>query len=53
MGLSIDNKQNLKPQLLTEKLDDIGVRFEHTPRKSLKRLPQETGVSKSSAIRAT
>jgi hypothetical protein len=40
--------------MLTEdKLDDIGARLEHTPRKSLKRLAQETGASKSSARRAT
>jgi hypothetical protein len=36
-----------------EKLDDIRARSEHTPRKSLKRLAQETGESKSSARRAT
>jgi hypothetical protein len=36
--------------VLTEEiLNDIGVRLEHTPRKSLKRLAQETEVSKSSA----
>jgi hypothetical protein len=39
--------------LTEEKLDDIEARFEHTPRKSLKRLAQETGVSKSSARTAT
>jgi hypothetical protein len=33
-------------------LDDIAARIEHTPRKSLKSLTQETGVSKSSARRA-
>jgi hypothetical protein len=31
----------------------IGARLEHTPRKSLKRLAQETGMSKSSARTAT
>jgi DNA-binding MurR/RpiR family transcriptional regulator len=36
-----------------EKLDDTGARLEHATRKSLKRLAQETGVSKSSARRAT
>jgi hypothetical protein len=36
-----------------EKLDDIGGRLEHTPRKAQKRLAQETGVSKSSARSAT
>jgi hypothetical protein len=30
-----------------------GARFQHTPRKSLTRLAQETGVSKSSARTAT
>jgi DNA-binding MurR/RpiR family transcriptional regulator len=36
-----------------EKLEDIGARLEHAPRKSLERLAQETGVSKSSATMAT
>jgi hypothetical protein len=50
----LDKKQKLKHQVLTEeKLHDIGARLEHTPRKSLKRLAQETGVSMSSARRAT
>jgi transposase len=49
-GLLIDKKQKHKRRVLTEeKLDDIGARLEHTPTKSLKRLAQETGVSKSSA----
>jgi hypothetical protein len=39
--------------VLAEKLHDIGSRLEHTPRKSPKRLAQETGVSKSSARTAT
>jgi transposase len=48
-GLLIVKKQNHKRRLLTEeKLDDIGARFEHTPRKSLKRLAQEAGVSEYS-----
>jgi transposase len=54
MGLLIDKKQKHKRCVLTEeKLDDIGARLEHTPRKSLKCLAQETGVSKSSARMAT
>jgi hypothetical protein len=53
MGLLIDKKQKHKGRVLTEKLDDIGARLEHTPRKSLKRLAQEIGVSKSCARRAT
>jgi hypothetical protein len=49
-GLLIDEKQKHKSQVLTEeKLDDIGARLDHTPSKSLKRLAQETGLSKSSA----
>jgi transposase len=53
-GLLIDKKQKHKRRVLTgEKLDDIGARLEHTPSKSLKRLAQETRVSKSSARRAT
>jgi hypothetical protein len=39
--------------LTEEKLGDIGARLQHTPRKSLKRLAQETGVLKSSARTAT
>jgi hypothetical protein len=53
-GFLIDKKQKHKGQVLTEeKLDDIGARHEHTPSKSLKRLAQETGVSASTARRAT
>jgi transposase len=53
-GLLIDKKQNHKRRVHTEeKLDAIGTRLEYTPRKSLKHLAQETGVSKSSARRAT
>jgi hypothetical protein len=53
-GLLIDKKQKYKCRVLTEeKLDDIGARFVHAPRKSLKRLAQETGVSKSSARMVT
>jgi response regulator of citrate/malate metabolism len=52
-GHLIDKKQKHKRRVLTEeKLDDIGARLEYTPRKSLKRLAQETGLSKSSARRA-
>jgi transposase len=52
--LVIDKKQKHKRRVLTEeKLDDMGARLEHTPKKSLKRLAQETGVSKSSARTAT
>jgi hypothetical protein len=49
-GPLIDKKQKHKRRVLTEeKLGDTGARLEHTPRKLLKRLAQETGVSKSSA----
>jgi hypothetical protein len=39
--------------LTEEELDDTETRLEHIPRKSLKRLVQETGVSKCSARPAT
>jgi hypothetical protein len=39
--------------LTEEKLDYTGARLEHAPRKLIKRLAQETGVSKTSARRAT
>jgi hypothetical protein len=39
--------------LTKKKLDDVGARLEHTPRKSLEHLAEETGVSKSSARTAT
>jgi transposase len=53
-GLLIDKKHKHKRRVLTkEKLDDIGARIEHIPRKSQKCLNQETGVSKSSARTAT
>jgi hypothetical protein len=49
-GLLIHKKQKHMCRVLTEeKLDDIRTRIEHTRRKLLKRLAQETGVSKSSA----
>jgi hypothetical protein len=41
-GLLIDNKQKQKRWVPTEKLDDIGARLEHTPRKPLRSLAQET-----------
>jgi hypothetical protein len=52
-GLLIDNKQHKRRVLIEEKLGDVGARLEHTPRKSLKHLAQETGVSKCSARRTT
>jgi transposase len=49
-GLLMRKKRKHMHQMLNEeKLDDIGARLERTPRKSLKRLAQETGVSKSCA----
>ncbi|PNF37975.1 hypothetical protein B7P43_G02365 [Cryptotermes secundus] len=46
MGLLIHQKQKHKHWVLTEKkLDDIGARLVHSPRKPLKRLGQEVGVS--------
>jgi hypothetical protein len=53
-GLLIDKKQKHKRRVLTgEKLDATGPRLEHTPRKSLKRLAQETEMSKSNARTVT
>jgi hypothetical protein len=52
-GLLIGKKQKHKRLVLTEKLDDIGTRLEHTPRKSLKLRAQEIEVSKSCARTAT
>jgi hypothetical protein len=47
-------KHKHKRRVLTEKkLDDPGAGLEHTPRKLLKHLPQETGVSQSIARMAT
>jgi hypothetical protein len=52
-GFLIDKKQEHKLRVLTEKLDNIGGRLEYTPRKSMKRLAQKTGVLKSCARTAT
>jgi hypothetical protein len=49
----MDKKQKQRQVLTEEKLDDIVPRLEHTLRKSLKRLAQETGVSKSNAKTTT
>ncbi|PNF28362.1 hypothetical protein B7P43_G17330, partial [Cryptotermes secundus] len=38
---------------LIDKRDDVEVRLEHTPRKSLKPLARETGMSKPSARMAS
>jgi hypothetical protein len=47
MGLLTDENQKYKRRVLTEeKLDDIEARLEYAPRKLLKRLAEETGVSK-------
>jgi transposase len=52
--LLIDKKQKHKRRVLTEgKLEDIGARLEHAPRKSLKHLAQEAGKSMSSARLST
>ena len=52
---SVQNIQvNHRRHVLTEEtLDETCERLEHAPQKSLKRLSQETGVSASSAQRAT
>jgi hypothetical protein len=49
----MDKKQKHTCRVLTEKLDNTGVRLEHKPRKSQRRLAQETGESKFSARTAT
>ncbi|PSN42479.1 hypothetical protein C0J52_09800 [Blattella germanica] len=53
--VSVNNQEsNGQCRVLTkEKLNDIAERLEHTPRKSLKRLAHETGVSEFSARNAT
>jgi hypothetical protein len=52
-GLLIEDKKTKhKRRVLTEKLDGTAATLEHTPKKSLKHLAQESGVSKSSARRA-
>jgi hypothetical protein len=53
VGLLIGKKWKHKCRVLTEKLDDTGAILEHTPRKSMKCLAKETGVSKSSARMTT
>lgn len=53
-GSILDKKRNVKRRVLTEdKLDDIGERLERSPKKSLRRLAQETEISKYSAWKAT
>jgi hypothetical protein len=42
-----------RPVFTEETLDEIRARLEVTPQKSLRRLAQETGISKSSAATAT
>ena len=51
-GSILDKKRNLKQHVLTEqKLEEIGESLENSPQKSLRRLAQETDISKASAIR--
>jgi hypothetical protein len=52
-GLLIDNKQKYKRRVLTEEKLMTRTRLEDTPRKLLKILAHETGVSKSSARTTT
>jgi hypothetical protein len=53
-GSLVDKKPDRKRTVLTEeKFDESGARLETSPRKSLRRLVQETRVSKTSARRAT
>ena len=49
-GSILDKKRNVKRRVLTEKkLQEIGERLENSPQKSLRRLAQETDISKASA----
>jgi hypothetical protein len=53
-GISIDRKPFKRNRVLTEeKLDDIGHRLENSPRKSLRRLARQSGVSVGSAWTTT
>lgn len=53
-GSVLDKKRIVTRRVLTEeKLDEIGQKLEQSPRKSLSRLSQETGVSQFSAWKAT
>jgi hypothetical protein len=53
-GILIDRKSLKRNRVLTEeKLDDIDHRLENSPRKSLQRLAQRSGVSVGSAWKAT
>jgi hypothetical protein len=42
IGLIINKKKHKRQVLTEEKLDDIGAKLEHTPRKSMKCIAQET-----------
>ena len=53
-GSIFDKKRNIKWHVLTEqKLEEIGDRLENSPQKSLRRLAQESDISKASAWKAT
>jgi hypothetical protein len=48
----VDKSPGNKRRVLTEEeLNGIGARLENTPQKSLRRLAQETGISKSSTAK--
>jgi hypothetical protein len=54
MASVLDEKIKRRCHVLTEeKLNDIGARLEHSPRKSLARLVQQDDISVSSARTAT
>ena len=53
-GSILDKKRNVKRHVLMEqKLEEIGERLENSPQKSLRRLAQETNISKALAWKAT
>jgi hypothetical protein len=49
-GFLIDEKKHKRLVLTEERLEDTGVRLEHTHRKSLKCLSQNIGASKGNTI---
>ena len=53
-GSILDKKRIVKRRVLTkQKLEEIGGRLENSPLKSLRRLAQETDISRASAWKAT
>ena len=52
MGSVLDKKRDVKRRVYTEqKLEEIGERLENSPKKSLRRLAQETDILKAELMR--